>query len=397
MSIISKIKHQLYLLIAFTLPLNKPIVPLLIAFTLLLWLIEGGFVQKFKRLNTINFYISISLYVLLMIGLGYTENKAAGGFDIEQKMSLIIFPLLFFSEKLLTDEFVFTIKRVFVIGSILSLILCLINSSLHYYYSYMIDSFFYVQFSSIMHPSYYGMYLSFAIAILLFDKEILFRTFYKIPASLFLSVGVVLSSSKSAIITLVIIFAVKVLHKFFVKKNVVSSLILLSSVVLSFLAVFIFLPQALNRIKDMKQTLQSNEQTLNTTSSRIAIWKHAISIIKDSPIIGYGTGDVNDVLQKTYNAENEQDMKDRKFNAHNQYLQTTLAVGVLGLILLVIPFIFLFINSYHQKTIVPQLFVLIILVNMLFEAMFETQAGIVFISFFLFLFLKFYHPTKVNA
>lgn len=381
-------KDYLFLLIAFVLPLSKALVPLLIALVILFWILEGEFKNKFAQVNKVRFASISGLYFLLLLGLLYTENKASGSFDVEQKLSLLIFPLLCFTSHNINDKSMLSIQRNFVWGSFISITLCLINATLHSYYSYNFDSFFYSDFSAIMHPSYYSMYLCLAGAFVLFRKDILSRTFYKIPAALFLSFGVLLCSSKSGILTLVFVFGFKVLHKLFVKKDIKSSLVIIGIVVLSFASLLVFFPKSLSRLTNMTETLQSQSTELNTTSSRIVIWKHSVDAIKQKTLLGYGTGDVNDVLQSMYKGDSESEIREKKLNAHNQFLQTTLAVGFVGFVFLLLPYLLLTKESLKKWDYIPLIFVFIILFNLLFEAMYETQAGIVFIAFFLSLFLK---------
>jgi O-antigen ligase len=384
----SKMKDFLFLLIAFVLPMNKALVPLLIALMLFCWILEGDFKNKFSHLNKFGFGSISSLYFLLLLGLLYTENKASGSFDVEQKLSLLIFPLLIFSACNINGQSVLSIQRNFVWGSFISLTLCLLNAALHSYYSYNFDSFLYSDFSVIMHPSYYSMYLCLACVFVLFRKDILSRTFYKIPAALFLSFGVLLCSSKSGILTLVLVFGFKVLHKLFVKKDVRSSLVIIGILAFSFASLLAFFPKSLSRLTNMTETLQSQSTELNTTSSRIVIWKHSVDAIKQKAMLGYGTGDVNDVLQSMYKGEKESEIREKKLNAHNQFLQTTLALGLVGLVFLLLPYLLLIKQSLKKWDYIPLIFVFIILFNLLFESMYETQAGIVFIAFFLSLFLK---------
>ena len=86
--------------------------------------------------------------------------------------------------------------------------------------------------------------------------------------------------------------------------------------------------------------------------------------------------------------KNEKELYSKKLNSHNQFLQTTIAIGLPGLIVLLlilgIP-LFLF---YRQSDFSAVIFVLLIVFNFLFESMLETQAGVIFFSFFLFLFWK---------
>jgi O-antigen ligase len=146
----------------------------------------------------------------------------------------------------------------------------------------------------------------------------------------------------------------------------------------------------------MFNTFKSKETALNTTSTRLVIWKHSFMIIKNKPILGVGTGDANDELLKTYVGKNEIELKERKFNAHNQFLQTSISLGILGLLALILPFIILFYKSIINQSLINLSFVILVLTNFLFEAMLETQAGVIFISFFLFLGLNYYYRQNEN-
>ena len=98
--------------------------------------------------------------------------------------------------------------------------------------------------------------------------------------------------------------------------------------------------------------------------------------------MGVGTGDVKDVLLQKYQEKGITNAYLLRLNAHNQYLQTTIALGILGL-LVVLGCLFLpLYEALRQKNILVFLFILIVAFNLLVESMFERQAGIVFYSFF---------------
>jgi O-antigen ligase len=119
----------------------------------------------------------------------------------------------------------------------------------------------------------------------------------------------------------------------------------------------------------------------------MAIWKHSLHIIKGNLLFGVGTGDVKNELSMQYRASNEKTLESRHLNAHNQFLQTAIALGIIGLgallLILTCAAMWTFQTKQHEAT----LLILLITINFLFEAMLETQAGVVFISFFLFLYM----------
>jgi O-antigen ligase len=384
-------------LIAFALPLNKSIVPLLIILLLISWILEGDFKTKMSNLKDKFFIVSCALYLLHLFGMLYTDNILNGSFDLEQKLSLVFFPILIFSENIIDEQFISKVFKNFILGCLVGCIICISNAALHYCYSHVTDSFFYVQFSCIMHPSYFALYIAFASCLLLFDNSILGKTFYKIPITIFFLVCIILLSSKSGIFSITIVFTVKFFHSLFIKKKYLKSFITLICFLLVVASLVLYFPKSTERMYSMVSSLKSNKKSLNTTTERILIWKHSLSIIAAHPIIGFGTGDANDALAETYSASNETEMKERKFNAHNQFLQTSISLGILGLLALIIPYLVIIYFSVISKNINTVMFVGLVLVNMLFEAMLETQAGVIFISFFLYLLLKQLKDSNIKS
>src|SRR5690606_2483356 len=76
------------------------------------------------------------------------------------------------------------------------------------------------------------------------------------------------------------------------------------------------------------------KDTFGGTSIRIRKWKNAINTIKDSPFFGHGIGDQKRVLLNQYKKDKFYIGYYEKFNAHNQYLDTSIAIGLFGLLIL---------------------------------------------------------------
>jgi O-antigen ligase len=385
---LSGIKNNLILLISFTLPLNKSLMPWLIACALLFFLLEGKLKDKLNSLHNKYFYLSISLYLLYLIGSFYSSNSKNTEFELVQKLSLILLPALFFSEDSFENNFVFTIKKSFILGCILGSIICLLNAFLHYYHSRNADYFFYANFSKIMHPSYFAMYLNFACAILILERGVFKSPFFSNLTFLFFVFIIILLSSKSGVITLFFILIFKLILYAIQKKKYLKSAIISGIFILLIGSFIVSFPQSTSRLHQMYQALNSNEEGFNSTTGRISIWKNSLQIIAKISVLGVGTGDAKDEILKHYQLKNEKELYSKKLNSHNQFLQTTIAIGLPGLIVLLlilgIP-LFLF---YRQSDFSAVIFVLLIVFNFLFESMLETQAGVIFFSFFLFLFWK---------
>jgi O-antigen ligase len=117
---------------------------------------------------------------------------------------------------------------------------------------------------------------------------------------------------------------------------------------------------------------------------RIAIWTCSTDILKDHLLFGVGTGDVQDSLQQAYD--------DRKFyfasrynryNAHNEYLQVTLANGIPGLLILLSCIAYPLVNyRKHFSGDTYFLFLLVFTLAGISESILEVNKGIIWYSFF---------------
>ena len=123
--------------------------------------------QEKPRLLTISF---ASIYILYVEGMLYSSEFEYGGFDLEVKLSLLAFPLLFST----SDLSIFTQSRSrhvfgsFIAGCIVGSLILLVHGFLNFRTG-LKDAFYYTNLSWYFHSSYLAMYFTFAICILLVD------------------------------------------------------------------------------------------------------------------------------------------------------------------------------------------------------------------------------------
>ena len=116
--------------------------------------------------------------------------------------------------------------------------------------------------------------------------------------------------------------------------------------------------------------------------ARVAINITALKTIADRPVFGYGAGDGPDALIERYGVEGYQSLKEQHLNAHNQYTETALAVGVVGLLVmlwwLVMPLIVAWRRKLGQWEVLVLTF--IVMFSLLFESILERQMGAQFVA-----------------
>lgn len=125
----------------------------------------------------------------------------------------------------------------------------------------------------------------------------------------------------------------------------------------------------------------------HTLTMRLEFWKTACFIINKYPIVGVGTGDVQNAFDTAYIETNSKLDAVWRLRCHNQYLAITVAFGMLGLLVFLF---YLFYPAFDQRKNLHYLywpFFLIALLSFITEDTLETQSGVTFFIFFQSLFL----------
>ena len=116
--------------------------------------------------------------------------------------------------------------------------------------------------------------------------------------------------------------------------------------------------------------------------ARMAINVTAVKTVAGSPVFGYGVGDYDTVLTERYGIEGYPSLMEQQLNAHNQYTETTLAIGIVGLAAMLWWLVMPLCVAWRRKAGFWPVLVLtfIVMFCLLFESMLERQMGMQFIS-----------------
>ena len=268
------------------------------------------------------------------------------------------------------------------------------------------DSIFF--YHALVHPiSQHAIYFSLLVLIgLIFLLESIKKNDFFISRPfhlwiiIFLSIFLLLLSSK-----LVIFFYLAYVLSgllFMLKKNKVSRISvigLFSLIILAFIWV-LAVPNPVSKrfneivngdIKVITQDTFKPSDYFNGLQFRLLQWKFVPEILSDNNrwLIGVSPGDAQTYLNEKYLSKNMYSGDPLKgtrgyliYNAHNQFLQTTLQTGIIGLlILIVICFCMVKMAVKHKSR--TTIFITLLLLAWLFtESAFETQYGIVIFTFF---------------
>ncbi len=393
----SKLHQTLHLFlscgIAFMLSF-KFLVPPLILLLCLNWLVEANFKEKLSSILNNKFaLLFLTIYVYYFIAMLYSSNTTYGWADLQTKFSLFIFPILFASSRI-TNAGLRSIALSFISGICCASIF-LLARAIYFYFSEQINYFYYTDFSYLVHPSYFGMFINLALILLLSNLGIIRQFSIRFSVIFFFTVIILLLSSKLALLSTFLIYFVFAIYKMIVNKRYMMGTFILFLFLLSTILLIRFVPELNARIQNAVTAIRATKIDKTDSESnavRLLVWDAAKAALIENGMFGTGTGDVKDELFKQYAHKGYTGALEHKLNAHNQFLQTGVALGFLGMVLLIAQFLVPLYVAGKQKNYVFVAFVLLVSINFLTESMLEAEAGVIFIGFFQS--LLFFRPTQ---
>lgn len=380
--------------LCFVIPLyQRGVLSLLIA---VLFVITIVGIKRSRKIEWLNIVMSgLGIFTLIALSLLWTESVDVGIKSVETKLALVFLPLIIGLNSPLKQKDFRLLTLSFISGLVLAALIMLSKA-----FSISIDTgdyshFYYTKLSGKFHTSYLSMYYLVGICILLFKEgELVGRKWaeivFKITPILFLLM-IALLSSKAGMLATVVVLLLKVFQS--LKSDTrAASIVYTVSLMAVFISVVLAIPSSSQRISAVVGFTAvadkpiSEDEILNTkrnsTETRIIVWKSALNIMMTHPM-GVGVGDSKDALLDEYENRGEFYIRHKKYNCHNQFLETGVTSGWFGILFLTIMILFLLYRS--QKTTDWLLFSIttVITINLLTESMFERQSGAVFIALIL--------------
>lgn len=338
------------------------------------------------------------IYVAYLVGILFAHELAIGLKYAEYKLGLFIIPLLLSIQ----PNFKLSIHSS-VIGAILGVIVALIpgimNScdcySEHGWLLYCFSSSY---ISTVHHPSYFAGFILITVVAAWYGRFAHWKGFTNWTVSIYSVLGIgfyFLCLTLAGILFFGILIAGIIIY-YSIRKFGFKLTIPLGIVV-----IFLMMITAYNLPwfeKDIKTTTASYEKFMDDSQSfligkvgeeeipgnqiRIIMWAVTTELIMEHPF-GVGTGNVDEYLTKRLNDFGLTQVSKMEYNPHNQYLQTTLEIGFIGLLLLVFMIVSALWFAWKNKSYVLFILVAGLAFNCLFESMLQRQSGVVFYSFWI--------------
>lgn len=384
----TQIKIILMSLVFMTLPLANNINSISI---ILLSIYSLIFIKRIKFKKIKQFKYMILYFVIVCTSLLYTKNLDIGFKYIVKFLPFLIFPIIFSILKFNRAELVkiFNLFAIWMCCLIfyaeVATIYEILKSNESLYLIFRKDYSYIVIANKIgMHPPYFALYISFCIFYLIthFNKNNIPRLVKILMLVLMLFFLVHLSSRLPLVAAFITGFGIYI---YVLKKKFGAFKTIAFSILPIILVAFFILNvrSTAYRFQELIGMQYSSGLYIESGPSKLKQWEAGLLANKHI-VFGEGIGDANEkIIESNYENELFKNAK-REYNAHNQFIQTYVGLGLAGLILLGFIIIFYgFISPKKDFRLLFYGFSIYLLIVFLSESYLERHHGIVFISLIL--------------
>lgn len=385
----SNLTDLLLTLLAFSFLLSMKVTNVLIiilSINMLIW---------FVRTPNKQFTFSIVPLLLIMpwlfeiLSLIYSDDLAEGFYVVEKKVSLILFPVLFFLRPGFKLANINSFLKILLISVLTVSSYCLIVA-IWKYYALGQNTFYWYDFTRPIggyHPSYFSLvinFLTFWVFLKLVgghDSVSHIRMILYIAVLIIFGILILLLSSKLHFLIFATILFLGVFC-YFKKKNVKWSFRFLV-LILIFTVIVIFKGNLVERyysIAKLSYSLNAPVESFNELTIRFALLECAWEIISKNTFIGVGVGDTMNELDKIYRANDYKFGYLDRQDPHNQFVRILIGTGVIGLFLFLASISTLLSVGMSNGNYLIVGFVLIFSISFLFESVLERHNGIIIYS-----------------
>lgn len=351
-------------------------------------------------------YFAFALYFfwqfssLVYSGFSETEWK-----EIQLKSGLLFAPLAVIFSKSFYDNEKQNLKLIFVILVAIAGLYLLVSAGMHFFTTGETNVFFYHDLTASLsqHAVYFSFLVFLSLVILLEYKRkliLLPLPALKISIGLFLSLVLLLLSSKLFISIYLVYLTHYILRKKQPSPKRKGAWLLAISALVTFLVILFTTHNTISRrfreiVNGNLTLIQKKDfdpaQYFNGLQFRLLQWKLVPVILTEKKAWVMGVGNENAQLQlneqykKLHMYAGQPGTEDKgymQYNTHNQFLESLLRNGLVGLLLLTLLFMSLFQLCLRQKKSVLTACVIALLCFSFTESLLETQYGVLFLSFF---------------
>jgi len=403
---INRVINYLMIIFAFVFPISIAGVNILLGIMIFLWIIEGNFKEKFNKLLHCKFFWGILIIIFGLLFSVFISKSTINGYlissGIKNEYDFIFRYIIFYSFLFVIfltsvdNKFLKKILSAFILGMLFSEIISYLiyfklipieklkHMGLIYRNAYPWDP------SPFMHHSFYSIFLSITILILIDNFLGLKNKILKFFMSIFIATATInlfINGGRIGQIAFVLGFLLYSFFKFHKKYFIFSILGILLVVFSAYKFSSIFHKRINFAINDLKLIKKSNYKT--SLGQRIAMNKIVIEYLKLHPFGGRAGENKRNILDfaKSYDKNLFNTIKNY-VHLHNQYFQ----YWIDGTIFTFLAYLFiLFYLPFKTKDILVMAIFLIFALSSFSDVLMYRPK-----TFLLFLFLSSYFVKKFN-
>lgn len=363
---------------------SKGLYTFVISICVLVWLFDIYFFRKTIRVfREKKIWFLPLLFILYVFGVFISNNTDLAMRELEKHMALLLVPLVIISERrvlMINSELIF---KFFRIGVVISQLLMLLHASVNAA-SLSVSQFMYTHLSAFNHPSYVaiGSILSMILAYREFQEN-RYSKWTVLETGLNL-IFIFLYNSKAGIVGFILLLLFVLLRRLTKGWTMPKRILSLFGALLIFGVSIYGVSKVNSRFEFALRSLRFNavdyQNVDGSTEERRAIWSLTPEILNGNVLFGVGTGDASIRRNEVYSTFGFKKAQNKDLNHHNQFIETLVSTGIIGLFVLIASFIVAFWKS--RRNIFSILIMGLFFFNFLFESILEKQAGILLFTCF---------------
>lgn len=333
------------------------------------------------------FWLFAAHFLLCLLSLTYTDDLHEGWKNLERILTLFLIPLVLFLNRRLITKSLFEKVMTIYAGSCVILALYSSATVIFLAISRSESSYYFIRTTlenaSAMHPTYFSLTVAIALLYIvtrLFIEGLPLKKRMLYAFSIFiLAISLFIASSKMILLS-TFIGLVFILSKY-IK---IQKLAIVLPVMIALIGIAVVTIKPLNeRLSEFYHAISSTEiDKKNPDSIRKVIYRNSVSAIQDHLWFGAGIGDKSNVLNSYYLKDGQTKAYKSNYNTHSQYLETTLAAGILALFALLASLISSIYIGIKQKFTLLTAIGIMYALSFISEAILARQDGVFSYAFF---------------
>ncbi|MFY0643309.1 MAG: O-antigen ligase family protein [Bacteroidia bacterium] len=233
-----------------------------------------------------------------------------------------------------------------------------------------------------LHHIHFGIINAICICILCFHIliEKKWRTFLSITAAIVLVICFHILSSRTGLVAfyssvLVVLGLYTVKEKAY-KQGIIGLIVVVAVNIAAYNLSSSFRSKLANSVEDVESWDSPEAVNYKSMGMRLEAYKICLEMIKDKPLFGFGASKAMPQMQVYYESTNSALYKENRIGPHNQFLEYGIKYGALGMLFLLIFFLYWLKASLKPLNYFVLLLVLLLAVSMQFESLLERQVSI---------------------